>query len=86
MVWGTGQALLRSPKGRNASRDGFVKLGLVRCLQYTVNCFQYNVWDLCGCESSNRNVICDKPTLCSCLRKFNGIKINKDIRYTHARF
>ena len=27
LVWGTGQALLRSPRGRNASRDGLVKLG-----------------------------------------------------------
>ena len=37
----------------NASRDGLVKLGWVHCLQYTVNCFQYNVCDLCRCESSN---------------------------------
>ena len=51
--WETGQALLRSPKKRNASRDGLVKLGWVHCLQYTVNCFQYNVCDLCRCESSN---------------------------------
>ena len=27
LVWDTGQALLRSPGGRNASRDGLVKLG-----------------------------------------------------------
>ena len=26
-VWGTGQVLLRSPRGQNASRDGLVKLG-----------------------------------------------------------
>ena len=26
LVWRTGQALLRSPRGRNASRDGLVKL------------------------------------------------------------
>ena len=53
LVWGTGQALLRSPRGRNASRDGLVKLGWVHCLQYTVNCFQYNVCGLCRCEPSN---------------------------------
>ena len=35
------------------SRDGLVKLDWVHCLQYTVNCFQYNVCDLCRCESSN---------------------------------
>ena len=52
LVWGTGQALLRSPRGRNASRDGLVKLGWVHCLQY-VNCFQYNVCGLCRCEPSN---------------------------------
>ena len=34
LVWGTGQALLRSPRGQNASRDGLVKLGWVHCLQY----------------------------------------------------
>ena len=28
-------------------------LGWVHCLQDTVNCFQYNVCDLCRCESSN---------------------------------
>ena len=44
LVWGTGQGLLRSPKGRNASRDGLVKLGWVHCLQYTLNCFQYTGW------------------------------------------
>ena len=54
LVWGTGQALLRSPRGRNASRDGLVKLGWVHCLQYTLNCFQYNVCDLCRCEPSNQ--------------------------------
>ena len=27
LVRGKGQALLRSPRGRNASRDGLVKLG-----------------------------------------------------------
>ena len=61
LVWGTGQALLRNPKGRNASRDGLIKLGWVHCLHYTVNCFQYNVCDLCRCESSNRfeSVSCD---------------------------
>ena len=52
LVWGTGQALLRSPRGRNASRDGLVKLGWVHCLQYTLNCFQYNVCGLCRCEPS----------------------------------
>ena len=46
LVWGTGQALLKSPRGRKASRDGLVKLGWVHCLQYTLNCFQYNVCDL----------------------------------------
>ena len=51
---GTGQALLRSPRGRNASRDGLVKLGWVHCLQYTLNCFQYNVCGLCRCEPSNQ--------------------------------
>ena len=50
---GTGQALLKSPRRRNASRDGLVKLGWVHCLQYTVNCFQYNVCGLCRCEPSN---------------------------------
>ena len=35
LVWGKGQALLRSPRGRNASRDGLVKLSRVHCLQYT---------------------------------------------------
>ena len=44
LVFGTGQALLRIPRGPNVSRDGLVKLGWVHCLQY-VNCFQYNV---CG--------------------------------------
>ena len=39
-------------KGRNVSRDGLVKLGWVHCLQYTVNCFQYNVCDLCQYVSS----------------------------------
>ena len=53
MVWGTGQALLRSPRGRNASRDGLVKLGWVHCLQYTLNCFPYNVCGVCWCEPSN---------------------------------
>ena len=52
LVWGTGQALLRSPRGRNASRDGLVKLGWIHCLQY-VNFFQYNVCGLCRCEPSN---------------------------------
>ena len=47
LIWGMGQALLSSPIGRNASRDGLVKLGRVHCLQYTVNCFQYNVCGLC---------------------------------------
>ena len=56
LVWETGQALLRSPRGRNASRDGLVKLGWVRCLQYTLNCFQYNVCGLCRCEPSNHQV------------------------------
>ena len=51
---GTGHALLRSPGGRNASRDGLVKLGWVHCLQYTPNCFQYNVCGLCRCEPSNQ--------------------------------
>ena len=50
LVWGTGQALLRSPRGRNASRDGLVKLGWVHCLQYTLNCFQDNVCGICRCE------------------------------------
>ena len=53
LVWGTGQALLRSPGGRNASRDGLIKLGWVHCLQYTVNCFRYNACGLCRCEPSN---------------------------------
>ena len=56
LVWGTGQALLRSPIGRNASRDGLVKLGSVHCLQYTLNCFQYNVCGLCRCEPSNHQL------------------------------
>ena len=47
LVWGTGQAMLRSPRGRNASRDGLVKLGWVHCLQYTINCFRHNV---CGLQ------------------------------------
>ena len=55
LVWGMGQALLRSPKGRNAPRNGIVKLGWVHCLQYTVNCFQYNVCDLGRYESSNQS-------------------------------
>ena len=38
LVWRTGQALLRGPRGQNASRDGLVKLGWVHCLQY-VNFF-----------------------------------------------
>ena len=58
LVWGTGQALLRSPTGRNASRDGLVKLGWVHCLQYTLNCFQYNVCGLCRCEPSNHQQPC----------------------------
>ena len=57
LVWGTGQALLRSPRGRNAFRDGLVKLGLVHCLQYTLNCFQDNVCGSCRCEPSNQIVI-----------------------------
>ena len=62
LIWGTGQALLRSPRERNASRDGLVKLGRVHCLQCTLNCFQYIVCGLCRCEPSNhqlylRNVI-----------------------------
>ena len=56
LAWGTGQALLRSPRGRNASRDGLVKLGWVHCLQYTLNCFQYNVCGLCRCEPSNHQL------------------------------
>ena len=52
LVWGTGQALLRNPRRRNASRNGLVKLGWVYSLQYSVNCFQYNVCGLCRCESS----------------------------------
>ena len=55
LVWGTGQALLRSPRGRKASRNGLVKLGWVHCLQYTLNCFQYNVCGLCRCEPSNHS-------------------------------
>ena len=39
LVWRTGQALLRSPRGRNASRDGLIKLSGVHCLQYTVIVF-----------------------------------------------
>ena len=54
LVWGTGQ--LRSPRGRNASRDGLVKLGWVPCLQYTLNCFQDNVCGLCRCEPSNHSL------------------------------
>ena len=54
LVWGMGQAVLRSPRGRNASRDSLVKLGWVHCLQYTLNCFQYNVCGLCRCELSNQ--------------------------------
>ena len=38
LVWGMGQALLRSPRGRNVFRDGLVKLGWVHCLQCTLNC------------------------------------------------
>ena len=53
LVWGTGQALLKSPEERNASRNGLVKLGWVHCLQYTLKYFLYNVCDLCRCESSN---------------------------------
>ena len=53
LVWGTGQALLRSPRRRNASRDGLIKLDWVHCLQYTLNCFQDNVCGLCRCEPSN---------------------------------
>ena len=45
LVWGTRQALLRSPRGQNATRDGLSKLGWVHCLQY-VNCIQYNVGGL----------------------------------------
>ena len=56
LVWGTGRALLRSPRGRNASRDGLVKLGWVHCLQYTLNCFQYNVCGLCRSEPSNHQL------------------------------
>ena len=41
-----------NPRGRNASRDGLVKLGWVHCLQYTLNCFQDNVCGLCRCEPS----------------------------------
>ena len=52
LVWGMGQALLRSPRGRNASRDGLIQLGWVHCLQYTLNCFQYNVCGLCRCAPS----------------------------------
>ena len=52
LVWETGQALLSSPRGRNASRDGLVKLTRVHCLQY-VNCFHYNVCGSCRCEPSN---------------------------------
>ena len=54
LVWGTGQALLRSPRGRNASRDGLVKLGWVHCLQY-VNCFQHNVCVSCRCDLQTMN-------------------------------
>ena len=54
LVWGTRQALLRSPRGQNASRDGLVKLGWVHCLQYTLHRFQYNVCGLCRCEPSNQ--------------------------------
>ena len=54
LIWGTGQALLKSPRGRNASRDGLVKLVWVHCLQYTLNCFQDNVCGLCRCEPSNQ--------------------------------
>ena len=55
-----GQALLRSPRGQNASRDGLVKLGWVHCLQYTLNCFQYNVCGLGRCEPSNQKDIEEK--------------------------
>ena len=37
LVWGKGQALLRSPRGRNVSRDGLVKLGWVLGLQLFQN-------------------------------------------------
>ena len=37
LVWGMGQALLKSPRGRNASWDGFVKLGWVHCLSLTLH-------------------------------------------------
>ena len=40
--------------GRNASRDGLVKLGWVHCLQYTVKCFEYDICNLCRCESSKQ--------------------------------
>ena len=61
---GMGQAPLRSPRGRNASRDGLVKSGWVHCLQY-VNCFQYNVCGLCRCEPSNLNTMCSLYTTSS---------------------
>ena len=48
--------LLSSRDGRNASRDDLVKLGWVHCLQYTLNCFQYNVCGLCRCEPSNHQL------------------------------
>ena len=56
LVWRTGRALLRSPRERYASRDGLVKLGWVHCLQYTLNCFQYNACGLCRCEPSNHQL------------------------------
>ena len=50
---GTGPAeeSKRTKRVRGWSRQ--IKLGGVHCLQYTVNCFQYNIFDLCRCESSN---------------------------------
>ena len=72
LVWGTGQALLRSPRGRNASRDGLVKSGWVHCLQYTLNCFQYNVCGLCRCEPSNQLILTGE-------RSEVGVKSQTDI-------
>ena len=39
------------------SRVGLVKLSWVYYLQYTANCFQCNVCDLCRCESSNHKTV-----------------------------
>ena len=68
LVWGTRQALLRSRRGRNVSWDGLLKFGWVHCLQYTVNCFQYNVCGLCWCEPSNHYIFIVAKQLQNCFK------------------